>query len=626
MRTTFLLFSLSFILLSCGGQPSQPKTESVPLTTAESIQQLLKQADSSISPQKEDLRLQAADLLLQEGQRDLVANIINNIQAESLPLKQFAMYTETRSRLSSQRGQYEEALLLLEAPRLQQNIDLLPQRNQLTLNLLQAEILARLGSHIASAQQRIYINPLLSEEDQRSNREAIWESLMYVPMADIKHYLSSSFRGEYQGWLQLAVIAKENQGDLDLQVSQLEEWQQQWPEHPANQQLPGGLELIQELAANRPQRVALLLPLTGKLAPFGKAVRDGFIAASYETAQRGGKVPSLSIYNTEDHEDFIALYQQAVAEGAQMVVGPLEKERLRLLFDEVALPVPTLGLNRIVDYGEPPAQLFQFALSPRDEALQIAEIARLENKSKVLIISPIGEWGDINSQYFSDYWQELGGSTVGRSQYSGQKDYSNTTKDALLIQESESRAKRIQNLVGEHIEFTPRRRQDIDMVFMLARPQEARSLKPLLAYHYAGDIPVYGTSRLYTGYEDRVKNRDLNGIRFTDMPWVLEKPSTLHQRIEQEIDQSKQYQRMYALGIDSFQLHPRLRQLAEMTNSRVYGQTGRLKLNAQRQIERQMLYAKISSGRTKIIPTASQSVNLKLSTKDGVNNAGTVAN
>ncbi len=394
----------------------------------------------------------------------------------------------------------------------------------------------------------------------------------------------------------------------------------------ANQQLPGGLALIQELAANRPQHVALLLPLTGNLAPFGKAVRDGFIAASYDTASRGGKVPRLTIYDTENHADFIALYKQAVADGAQMIVGPLEKERLRLLFDEVSLPVPTLGLNRIEDYGEPPEQLFQFGLAPQDEAHQIAEIARLENKKQALIISPQGEWGDINSKAFSDYWQQLGGTTIGRSIYSGQDDYSSSTKDALHLQQSEDRAKRIEKIIGERIEFNPRRRQDIDMVFMLARPQEARSLKPLLAYHYAGDIPVYGTSRMYTGYEDKVKNRDLDGIRFTDMPWVLEKPSALHQLIDKEIEQSKQYQRMYALGIDSFQLHPRLRQLQEMTNSRVYGQTGRLKLNEQREIVRQMLFAKISYGKTKIIPMASQSVNLQLSTKDGVNNAGAMAN
>ncbi len=228
------------MLLSCGGQPRQDGKQTPSLSSAETIQQLLTQADNSPSPQKEDLLLAAAELLLQEGKRDLVESIINNLQTESLPLRQFADYTEISCRLQIQRGNYEDALQILEHQRLQQNLDNLPQHNQLTLSLLQAEILARLGSHIASAQQRIYINPLLNAEDQISNREAIWDSLMYVPMEDIKHYLTSSFRGEYQGWLQLALIAKENQGDLDLQVAQLEQWRQLWPEHPLISNCPAG--------------------------------------------------------------------------------------------------------------------------------------------------------------------------------------------------------------------------------------------------------------------------------------------------------------------------------------------------------------------------------------------------
>ena len=164
------------------------------------------------------------------------------------------------------------------------------------------------------------------------------------------------------------------------------------------------------------------------------------------------------------------------------------------------------------------------------------------------------------------------------------------------------------------------------MVFMLARPQQARSLKPLLEYHYAGDLPIYGTSRLYAGYEDTRKDRDINGIRFTDMPWVLRKPSAMQQTINTEIKQSKQYQRMYALGIDSFQLHPRLRQLQETANSRVYGHTGRLKLNERNEIERQMLFARFKRNKATIIPTATETINLILNDREGVTNDWEMAN
>ncbi len=615
------------MLVACGGLSTRPSSpEQQALSKAERIQGLLTEAHGSLSPTKERMQLKAATLLLEEEQRHLAQQIINQLQPDLLPLRDYARYVEVSSELLIQRGEYQEARLLLETPRLLENLDTLSQTRQLTHALLRAEVFALLGSHIASAQQRIYINPLLNSKNQRSNREAIWNSLMYVSTADLLHYQKTSFGGEYQGWLELAVIAKDNQGDLEQQLAQLQSWQQQWQDHPANQELPGGLQLIKELAANRPQQVALLLPLTGKLAPFGKAVRDGFIAALYETRNRGGKVPNLKIYNTENHSDFMALYQQAITEGAEMIIGPLEKHRLSLLFDAGDLPVPTLGLNRITDYGDAPEQLFQFGLVPQDEASQVADIAFLENHRQALIIAPKGDWGDKVSQAFSERWEALGGKTIKRSLYTGQADYSNSLKDSLLLQESEDRSKRIRRLIGEPIEFLPRRRQDIDMVFMLARPQQARSLKPLLEYHYAGDLPIYGTSRLYAGYEDTRKDRDINGIRFTDMPWVLRKPSAMQQTINTEIKQSKQYQRMYALGIDSFQLHPRLRQLQETANSRVYGHTGRLKLNERNEIERQMLFARFKRNKATIIPTATETIDLILNDREGVTNDWEMAN
>lgn len=613
MKTTFLylfLCSSLALLVACGKLPEKPMAPDQPATSAsaERIQTLLAEAELSQFPLRQDKQLQAASLLLEAEQRGLVDSILVNIQPRALPLPLLAHYADIAARLNIQRGQYQQALHNLETPRLLENLHSLPQPEQLQLNLLKAETHALLGSHIASAQQRIYIAPLLDPADQHRNQQALWQSLMNVPMDELRHYLASSIDGEYKGWLELALIARDNQGDLDQQLRQLDLWLGLWTEHPASSQLPGGLALIQELAENRPQQIALLLPLTGKLAPYGKAVRDGFIAAMYQTRDHGSQVPQIKIYNTQSSTDFIALYQRAVDEGAQLIVGPLEKKRLSQLYDQVSLPVTTLALNRLENYGEPSENLYQFGLVPQDEAQQVADIAFLENNRQALIISPASDWGDKVSDAFEQRWTLLGGKTIARSVYSGQQDYSASIKQALLLDASEARAKRIQQLVGEHIEFSPRRREDIDMIFLLARPQHARSIKPLLAYHYSGNIPVYSTSRLYSGNRD-AKDRDLNGVRFTDMPWILGQPSALHQQISSEIPHSKQYQRMYALGADSFQLHPRLRQLSEMTNSRVYGHTGTLKLNSRREIERQMLFARIKNSRASLIPTVDQSLN-----------------
>ncbi len=624
MRTLlFLLLHLSVALLLSACISEQHETLSGQFedshTRAEKIQLLLLDAQAASSPEKEQIKLQVAALLIQEQQLELANKLLQDIDTDRLGKNHYAHFIVLNSQLKLLLGNYQQALDALATPRLTDSYDQLDLEQQLAVSETRASAYALQGQHYASAQQRIYIDSLLPEELKESNREAIWRSLMQIQIDQLNQYWKSN-QDDFQGWIELALIAKDNQGDLDEQLRQLEHWELKWASHPAIENMPGGLELIKELAANRPQQIALLVPLSGKLAPYGKAVRDGFIAALYQTKQRGGATPRLKVYNSDAGEQFIPLYYQAVAEGAELVIGPLDKKKLQLLFDEVILPVPTLALNRVDNYGQAPELLFQFGLAPQDEASQIADIAYLKNHKQAMIIAPKGEWGEKVSNSFAKRWQQLEGVVIVRSVFSGQKDYSSSIKNALSLQRSEARGKRIASLAGQAIEFTPRRRQDIDMVFLLARPDEARSIKPLLDYHYAGDLPIYASSRVYSGPAPK-KNHDINGIRFIDIPWILNPPSELHRQISQQTNSNKQLQRMIALGIDSFQLHPRLRQLDEIGTSRLYGNTGTLKLNSNREIERRLLFAKIKNGRARLTPHADQPT----LTREGYNHANKTA-
>lgn len=608
MRQLFFLPCLGLLLAlsACVSTPQSTSSDADIDTHSrvEQIQILLVDAHIASSPEKERLELQASQLLIEEQQLDLASQVLAGINTTTLEYSLYARYLALQSQLHILHGNYGQALEILAAPRLTADYDQLPLPQQLQLSQIRASAYALLGQHYASAEQRIFIDSLLPAPLKEANQEAIWRSLMLIPVAQLSQYWQRS-QGDFQGWIELALIAKDNQGDLDEQLRQLDGWTLKWTNHPAAEQLPGGLALIRELAANKPQQIALIVPLTGKLAPYGKAVRDGFIAALYQTKEQGGQVPQLRVYDSDTGDDFIKLYHQSVIDGAELVIGPLNKQRLQLLFDEMTLPVPTLALNRVENYGPAPELLFQFGLAPQDEAIQIADIAYLENHRQAMIIAPRGEWGEKVSQAFANRWQQLGGTVITRSMFTGQQDYSSSIKNALSLQLSEARAKRIASLASQHIEFVPRRRQDIDMVFLLARPDQARSIKPLLDYHYARDLPIYASSRVYSGLDPK-KNRDINGVRFIDMPWVLNPPSPLQQLINQHASRNKQLQHMYALGIDSFQLHPRLRQLDEITTSRFYGNTGTLRLNEKREIERKLLFAKIKNGRAKLTPLADQ--------------------
>ena len=47
-----------------------------------------------------------------------------------------------------------------------------------------------------------------------------------------------------------------------------------------------------------------------------------------------------------------------------------------------------------------------------------------------------------------------------------------------------------------------------------------RQIRPQLRFFYAGDVPTYMTSDSFD--PDPIANRDIDGVIFPDMPWMLQ--------------------------------------------------------------------------------------------------------
>ena len=592
------------LLNGCASDPVQPDTseQHLPLSVNDQIQHLLAQADNSSGSTAQALRLQAAELLMQQNQKILATQLLIGLASQDLHGDNLGNYSIIYSELLLTSGDVDGALLRLNSEQLLSEVDLMSLPLQINISDLRARALSLRGSHLASVQERIYIGPLLEDSAQiEYNQNAIWQSLTYLSKEELDNYRRKAITDDYLGWLELAIIAKDNQGDLEEQIAQLDLWLENRAQHPAAKNLPKEMTLLKEIAANAPEQIALLLPLSGAAASAGQAIQEGFLAAMY--AGKRKSTPLVKIYDTERSTDFTSLYQQAVFEGAQLIIGPLTKERVRVLFDMMELRVPTLALNHIADYGPAPQQLYQFSLSADDESRQVAQLAYLENHLNAMILSTNHAWGRKAANAFSQQWQQLGGNVVTEGFYGERSEYSPVIKQLLQLDDSEQRARNLRRIIGQAIEFEPRRRQDIDMIFLLARPDEARSIKPMLAFHYGGDIPIYGTSHLYSGIPSPGRDADLNGIKFSDMPWILSKNTALKNQIQTEVKQlDEAFLRMYALGIDSYRLYPRLRQLEQLPESRMYGETGNLSLTAQRVIQRRLMWAQIRNGKVFTLP------------------------
>jgi outer membrane PBP1 activator LpoA protein len=592
--------TLAAVLAACAA-PTEVKSGVGVATTTLTVTQLLTAAGGATGLLQARYLLDAVNLLIKEDKPDKAEQVLNKVDKDSLDPVTHARYIEMQARLELERGKPEQALALLQEPHLLKSSPQLPASEQVSLSLLRAKVLAVTGDHLASAKERIFLEPMLKGGPRDQNRRELWRSLMYIDAASLQRHRDQAVTDELRGWLDLALIAKMNQGNLDQQAARLDQWSRQWRDHPTANELPGDLAIVRELAGEQPKQVALMLPLSGKLAPLGTAVRDGFMAALFDARARGAKLPVIRLYDTEATPDIAQLSQQAVTDGAEIIIGPLEKQQVAQLYQQPPT-VPTLALNRADLDAIAPPNLYQFSLAPEDEAAQIADIAWQESHRRALVIAPQEERQSKEIEAFSQRWQQRGGEVVATALFRDQQGLSQVIKEALNLPRSEARARELERLLGKNLEFTPRRRQDVDFIFMLAKPQEARSIKPTLAYHYGGDLPVYALSRVYGGFPTPDLDRDLDQVRFTEMPWVLDDQQPLKQQILANLPHGRSFLRLYAMGVDSFYLYPRLRQMAQLHDSRLAGQTGYLSLDSQLLVRRELLLAEMRNGRPVEVP------------------------
>ena len=148
----------------------------------------------------------------------------------------------------------------------------------------------------------------------------------------------------------------------------------------------------------------------------------------------------------------------------------------------------------------------------------------------------------------------------------------------------------------------PRRRKDIDFIFLISNPAQARQIKPTLAFYYAENIPVYALPSIYNGYDNPEANLDLNGIVFVDAPWMIYNQPRNKKVLDQWLPEDQGIlQRLRALGADAFSLYPQLELLDSNNLQAIKGATGELKIDNYGQIHRTLTPAVFRKGLVDIL-------------------------
>jgi len=314
-------------------------------------------------------------------------------------------------------------------------------------------------------------------------------------------------------------------------------------------------------------------------------VYDGVLEAFFETYPDPRDRPQLFAVDTEGYADTLTAYRDAEVRQADIVIGPLTKTDAALLRDAPNRSLPVIALNRPESSTQRgPGNWISLSLAPEDEARQLAQIAFGNGQRRALIIQPSSDWGGRMEAALSQRWRELGGTLVEKLIVQAEPSESEQISEAVGAFQSEARIKSFEDAFDAPVEARPRRRQDFDVVFLLAPDvATARRLRPLLVYHYTADVPVYASSAVANS-DKGSQNRDLNELVVLEIP-ALASGAKISQGL-----------RLKALGKDAVQLVDHWSQLSSTDSTFLRADTGILSTTQSGNIERELIPAVFEGG------------------------------
>jgi hypothetical protein len=549
-------------------------------------------------PERQDLLLRSTAALLKAVRLAEAKQILDAIDVSGLPPQYSERKRLLRIQLALVQRKFELASRYLARYRRSQNLDpeFRTQALALSAQLYMAENNAMQALHELIRREQ-YLTDLTAI---RKNRERIWRVLGTTDPIHLQIERQSTTNIALGGWLDLALLFNDFGADPQRLHQTLTDWVQINPLGSA-QVFAGNILQMSGPPANAQGapilKIALLLPLASKFGAAAQAVHDGFTAMRILDSNDVGEVAELAT----------SYYQLAIDEGANLIVGPLGKQAATAIINNrLTSNVPTILLGGISQNNTLPINTYQIDLAPEQEAMQVATRAFVDGHRVAAVLRPNSEWGQRVSLAFSNQWQSLGGIIVNTQTYNAaSNDHSFAIKEMLNLNTSEGRKSALSVKLNTKIEFRPRRRQDLDMVFLVSRPVAGRLIKPQINFYQAHDIPVYSTSHIYSGTRDIVNDTDLNQLIFGDMPWLLlddNRSRMLHASVESQTHPRGSLQRLFALGMDAYLLSRVIPYLGGKPSLLLKGVSGdRLRLDENGHIQRQLTWARFDEGAPSVL-------------------------
>ncbi|HED4050680.1 TPA: penicillin-binding protein activator [Citrobacter freundii] len=536
----------ALIFAGCGTQaPDQSAAHMQGTAQADSgfyLQQMQQSSDDS----KTNWQLLAIRALLKEGKSQQASELFNQ-----LPQK----LNDTQRR--------EQSLLAVEIKLAQKDIagaqalldKLTPadfDQNQ-QARYWQAQIDVNKGRpSLTLLRALIAQEPLLSANAKQKNIDATWQALSSMTQEQAQALVINADENVLQGWLDLQRVWFDNRNDPDMMKAGIADWQKRYPQNPGAKILPTQLVNVQSFKPASTSKIALLLPLNGQAAVFGRTIQQGF-----EAAKNMGTEPVAA---------------PAVAAPAVDTTSATTTEQPQTT-DGVASPSQA-SVSDLTN--ETPAQPETPAAQPTAPA-QPTTTSAPANPSAELKMGVNGGSGI-----------SLTGSPVASSVPA----QPGVTIGGLTIPAAPTDAQ-ITGGSGR-----------VDAVYILATPEEIAFIKPMIAMRNGSQsgATLYASSRSAQGTAGPDFRLEMEGLQYSEIPMLAGANAPLMQQALGAVRNDYSLARMYAMGVDAWSLANHFSQMRQVQGFEINGNTGALTATPDCVINRKLSWLKYQQGQ--VVPAS----------------------
>lgn len=280
------LLLAALIFTGCGTQAPDQSTAHMQGSAQADSGFYLQQMSQSTNDTRINWQLLAIRALLKEGKTQQAAELFSQLP-QDLNDTQRHEQTLLSAELKVAQKDYDGAKKILGT------IDLSTLDKNQQARFWQAGITAEQGRpSLTLLRALIAQEPLLAGADKQKNIDATWQALASMTQDQAKALVINADENVLQGWLDLQQMWFNNRSDPNMLKAGITDWQKRYPQNPGAKMLPTQLVNVQNFKPASTSKIALLLPLNGQAAVFGRAIQQGFEAAKNgTTAVSGSAVP-----------------------------------------------------------------------------------------------------------------------------------------------------------------------------------------------------------------------------------------------------------------------------------------------------------------------------------------------